>query len=269
MLSSNVRRYGQTGTNWMLPLYAQLKEILIAAIQRGEFAPGDRLPSQSELCEQYKMSHMTVRRAVNELINEGVIYSIHGKGTYVSERKLPSASGQLVGFYEHMLRMEKVPSNRLLEAKIVSASTIMANRLNVELGLPLVYVRRLRLVDGIPMSIATSYLPHFLCRGLLDHDLANNSLFAILRDVYKLMLTSSHSTIGSILAAEEQAHLLEITRPATLITEEQTTYLDSGQPIEFSRSVIRGDRYYVQLEEGPNGIFRRPIVVDQKENHDI
>src|ERR1051325_97683 len=118
----------------MLPLYAQLKEALIAAIQRGDLRPGDRLPSQTELRDQYKMSHMTVRRAVNELINEGVIYSIPGKGSYVAERKLPSASGPLVGFYEHMLRMEKLPSNRLLEAKLVSASTILANRLSIETG---------------------------------------------------------------------------------------------------------------------------------------
>jgi GntR family transcriptional regulator len=250
----------------MLPLYAQLKEALIAAIQRGELAPGDQLPSQSKLREQYRMSHMTVRRAINELISEGVIYSIPGKGSYVAERKLPSMSGALVGFYEHMRRINKVPSNRLLEAKIVSASTILASRLGIESGLPLVYIRRLRLVDGIPMSIAMSYLPHFLCPGLLTHDLVNGSLFAILRDVYGLSMAASRSTIGAALANEEQAQLLEIARPAALITEEQVTYLGSGQAIEFSRSVIRGDRYCVQLQEGPNVNLRRPVVIDQQDN---
>jgi len=148
----------------------------------------------------------------------------------------------------------------------LSASTILASRLNVETGTPLAYLLRLRLVDGVPMSIASSYLPHSLCRGLLSHDLTNNSLYVILRDAYGLSLAASQSTIGAILASEEQAQLLEITLPAALIVEEQITYLDTEQPIEFSRSVIRGDRYHVQLQEGPNVTFRRPVVIDQQDD---
>ena len=97
------------------PLYAQLKETLIAAIRGGDLARGDKLPSQRELCERYRMSHMTVRRAISELLNEGVIYAIHGKGLYVAERKQTAPHA---GF------LKKVPTTdqRVLAAAMLPAS---------------------------------------------------------------------------------------------------------------------------------------------------
>ncbi len=232
-----------------LPLYAQLKENLITAIQRGEFRPGDQLPSQRELCKRHHMSHMTVRRAINELLAEGVIQSIYGKGLYVAERKLPIQDDSLIGFYEHMQQLGRKPSSRVLEAKIVNASSILAGKLQVDIGQPLVYLRRLRLLDGCPVSIATNYLPHSLCRGLLDHDLVNNSLYGTLRDRFGLLLTSSTAIIGAVLADREQAQILDIPLPAALVTEEQITYLSTGQVIDFSRSLTRSDQYYFQVQE--------------------
>ncbi len=245
----------------------QLKETLIAAIEQGEFEPGDQLPSQRELCKRHGMSHMTVRRAINELIAEGVIQSIYGKGLYVAQRKLPVQANSLVGFYEHIQRLGKTPSSRVLEAKIVGASSIVAHKLKVEISEPLVYLRRLRLVDGRPVSIATNYLPHALCPRILDLDLANHSLYGLLRDYFGLKLTASTAIIGAVLADREQAQMLEITLPAALVTEEQITQLNTGQIIDFSRSVTRSDRYYYQVQEvratnTSASIARVSVVID-------
>lgn len=250
-------------TNPILPLYAQLKEALILAIKKGELAPGDRLPSQRELRETYKMSHMTIRRAIDELINEGVIHSIHGKGLYVAERKVPTQTRSLTGFYENTRRLGRKPSNRVLDARIIGASTALADQLAVEVGMHLVYIRRLRLVDDSPMSIATNYLPHHLCPDLLKHDLADNSLYTLLREVYGYNLAAYTATISAALANEEQARLLEIARPAALITEEQVTLLENGLAIDFSRSSTRGDQYYFQIQEGHSINTILPIFVDQ------
>ncbi|MEW5958994.1 MAG: GntR family transcriptional regulator, partial [Chloroflexota bacterium] len=132
------------------PLFAQLKETIIATITRGELTPGDQLPSQRDLCKQYGMSHMTVRRAINELINEGVIQAIPGKGLYVAEKTRVADSNSLLGFDQQMIRLGLNPSTQVLEAKLVSASTVLAKVLGVSVGAPLVYLHRLRLADGEP-----------------------------------------------------------------------------------------------------------------------
>jgi GntR family transcriptional regulator len=233
--------------NARLPLYAQLKESLIAAIGRGDLMPGDQIPSQRVLCERYGMSHMTVRRAISELLNEGVIYGIPGKGLYVTERKQDDESGPLIGFSEDMARRGMLASSQVLAAEIVGASTVLSNSLGVEVGTPLIYLRRLRLADGVPMALQGSYLPQALCPSLLEHDLARRSLFDLLRNEYRLNLADGRTTVEAALADEEQASLLGLSLPVPLLIVEQLTFLDSGQAIEFVRTAYRGDRYRLRI----------------------
>jgi len=228
-------------------LYAQLKERLIASVERGDFVPGDQLPSQRVLCERYGMSHMTVRRAINELLHEGLIYAIAGKGLYVADSKQDAESEPLRSFSEETTRRGMKASSKVLTAKIVGASTTLARALSVEVGAQLVYLYRLRLADGAPMALQVTYLPHTLCPGLLEHDLEQGSLFAVLHNVYGLHLAHSTRTVEATLADEQQASRLQLTPPAALLVVEQLTYLDSGQAIEFSRTTYRGDRYRLPL----------------------
>jgi GntR family transcriptional regulator len=232
--------------NAKLPLYAQLKEQIIAVIARGDLAPGDQIPSQRLLCERYGMSHMTVRRAISELLNEGVLYAIPGKGLYVTERK-QDAEPLLIGFSEDMARRGMAASSQVLAAEIVGASTVLASALRVSVGTPLVHLRRLRLADGEPMAIQSSYLPHALCPGLLAHDLGSGSLFAMLRNVYHLGMADGTTVVEAALADAEQSRLLGLRLPAPVLIIEQLTYLDSGQAIEFVRSAYRADRYRLRL----------------------
>jgi GntR family transcriptional regulator len=234
--------------NPALPLYAQLKGTLIDAITCGDLRPGDQLPSQRALCDEYGMSHMTVRRAISELINEGVIYAIPGKGIYVAAQKQDAEAGPLVGFTEDMARRGMKASSQILAAEIVGASTVLAQVLSVPVCTPLVYLRRLRLTDGEPMALQSGYLPHILCPGLLEHDLEHASLFALLRGVYGLHLANSTTAIEAALTDKEQAALLDLPFPSALLITEQITYLDTGQPIEFVRTAYRGDRYRLRLQ---------------------
>ncbi len=230
-----------------LPLYAQLKEELIAAIARGELAPGDRLPSQRELAERHGMSHMTVRHAIDELCHEGVVYVIPGKGLYVAQPKLDAESDPLLSFTEEMTRRGQKASSQVLGAEMVAASTVLARTLGLEVGARLVRLARLRLVDGMPMALQTSYLPHVLCPGLLEHDLGRSSLYEVLRSVYGLHLARSRRTAEAMLADAESAAALGLTRPAALLVVDQITYLDSGAAVEFSRTAYRGDLYRLPL----------------------
>ncbi len=229
-------------------LYVQLKEQIIAAIKRGEFAPGDQIPSQRELIVRYGMSHMTIRRAINELISESVIYAIPGKGIYVSLPKQEAEAGPLVSFTEDMAKRGMTASTRLLSAQSTGATTLLAEVFGVEPGTLLFALRRLRLADGQPMALQMTYLPRQFCPDLLSHDLACDSLYALLKHTYRLTLADSHSTAEAVLATEEEARLLGMPSPAPLLVTEQLTYLDTGQPVEFTRSAYRGDRYRLRLQ---------------------
>jgi GntR family transcriptional regulator len=226
-----------------LPLHLQLKEVIVAGIGEGDFPPGSQLPTQRAMGERYGMSHMTVRRAIDELIKEQVIYAVPGKGIFVSDQKRDAEAGPLVGFTEDMAQRGMQASSRVLESDIIRPSTMLAQTLRVAVDTPLVYLRRLRLADGEPMALQTNYLPHALCPGVLKYNLENESLFAILRNTYGLHLVRNTNAVEAALANEEQAALLGLNRPAPLLINEQITYLDTNQVIEFVRSVYRADRY--------------------------
>ena len=190
------------------PLYVQLKETILDEIASGRLKPGDQLPSHRELCETYQMSHMTVRRAITELTNEGVISAVPGKGIYVAEPKQDADSGALISFHEDMARRGMVGQTRTLDAYMTSASTALAQIMGLEPGAPLVYMRRLLLATETPMGIAHNYLAHHLCPGLLDEPLVNGSLYATLTSRYGLRLGSGKRTAEAVLADHEQADLL-------------------------------------------------------------
>ena len=132
------------------PLYVQLKETILDEIVRGRLKPGDQLPSHRELCETYQMSHMTVRRAITELANEGVLSAVPGKGIYVAEPKQIADSGALISFHEDMARRGLIGQTRILDAYMTSASTALAQIMGLETGAPLVFMRRLLLASTTP-----------------------------------------------------------------------------------------------------------------------
>jgi GntR family transcriptional regulator len=231
----------------VMPLYSQIKEKLLAAISRGEFKAGDQLPSQRELCERYSASHMTVRRAIDDLVASGVISAIPGKGLYVTEPKQDTEASPLISFTEDMARRGMKATNQVLEAEVTAAPTILAKALGVEVGTALVYLRRLRLADGHPMALQTNYLVHACCPGLLEHDLNQNSLFKILKSHYGLQIAAYSATVEAVLASESEAALLGLTPPAALLVTEQISYLENGRAIEFVRSAYRGDRYRMRV----------------------
>lgn len=227
------------------PKHVQLKEAIQGNILRGLFKPGDVLPSHRELCRQHQMSHMTVRRAITELVHEGVLYAIPGKGLYVAPPKQEVVAEPLISFHDDMLRRGLTPSARTLEARLTSASSALAQIMGVELDTPLVYFRRLLLANDAPIAISSLYLPHSLCPGILEHELVGGSLFATLRQTYGLRLARRRRTAESILATADQAALLGLSLPAALLLIEQITFLDTGPAMEYVRIHYRGDRYRI------------------------
>lgn len=227
------------------PLYIRLKETIIRDIETGELKPGDRLLSQRELCLKFEMSHMTVRRAIDDLIAEGVIFAIPGKGLYVSSKKHP-AETTMIGFSGEMTTRGYTVSSRILDKGLIPASTVIARALDIQAGSELAFLYRLRLVNNEPISIQYSYLVHRHCPGILDLIHENTSLYSVLREAYRIELVNILTTVESTLAQKNQADLLGLQLPAALMIIEQINNREGRQAVEYSRLAYRGDRYVMQ-----------------------
>jgi GntR family transcriptional regulator len=226
-----------------LPLYRTIYDKLSQLIAQGSLKPGDQLPSQRALSVHYEASHMTVRRAIDALLNDGLIIAIPGKGLYVAAPKQDAESGPLVSFSEDMARRGMRSTTQVLAAELAAASASEAQLLQIAIGAPVVSLKRLRFADDRPMAIQHSVLPHALCPGLLTYDLAQHSLFALLRQQYGLHLAYGTTVAEAALADAEQAQLLALRLPAALLITEQCTYLPDGRPLEFVRSAYAGQHY--------------------------
>jgi GntR family transcriptional regulator len=226
-----------------IPLHAQLTDLLREQIVAGILPPRARLPSERALCDRHGVSRITVRKALSELLHDGLIYTSVGKGTYVSETTLSEELQPLSSFSDDIWRRGMTPSSQVLEAIVVRADNALAERLHVPRGAETVKLHRLRLADDLPIAIQVAYLPHRLCPGLLRWDLASRSLFDVLRVEFGLVLAQAETVIEAAIADEDQAHLLRLPSPAAVLISEQTTYLDGGQVIEHARSIFRADRY--------------------------
>jgi GntR family transcriptional regulator len=225
------------------PLYLQLHDTLLRMIERGEYAPHQRLPSERELSRRFMVSRITVRQALADLTQEGRVYSKVGKGTYVSDPLARRPLGSLFGFSESVHRQGRNPGSVILEAGLLEASEAIASSLQIPEGTETVRFYRLRKADGIPVVLEATHLPHAVCPGLLQRMADDVSLYTVLEQAYGLRMASAEVTMGAGLADESEARLLELTLPTAVLRMEQTSFVEDGRPMEFTRSTYRGEGY--------------------------
>jgi GntR family transcriptional regulator len=229
--------------NSAVPRYHQLKEILRERIRSGEWKPGDLIPSERELSETYRLSRMTTRQAITELVNEGVFYREQGRGTFVTRNKITQQLIHLTGFTEDISARGQHPSTKVLSAEMRPAEDLIADRLRVPVGTPIFSLQRLRLADGEPLAIEFSHLSFKGCERLLEEDLEHQSLYRLLESKYGLPLMEADQEIEARLAGAEEAALLNIAPGSAVLATRRVTYIDRSQPVEFAKSVYCGAKY--------------------------
>ena len=235
------------------PLYIQLKTILASQISRGELRPHEKLPSERAMCRDFGISRMTVRHALNAMTLAGLVYVQPGKGVFVADPRLSlDLRVSLAGFSEDVLRSGATPSSALLDACLCQATPELARILHVLEGEELARIKRLRRVDNVPLAVQTAYLPHRLCPNILQRDLANLSLIRILGKEYGLRLARAEQAAWAVLASSEERELLALSDPAPVMSTERTTYLDTGEVIEFALGTFCGDWYRLKFRLDPN-----------------
>jgi GntR family transcriptional regulator len=224
-----------------IPLYYQLKEILLEEIKQSE--EGASFPTELELCKQFDISRPTVRQAVNELVIEGYLNRVKGKGTFISESKIKQDFLiVLESFTEEMQRKGLVPTTKVLRFETVKADQKVAEALNVPLGNMVVQLQRLRCANDRPIVLVATFLPHEKLPNILARDLENESLYTIIEQEYGYKIDRAIRVLEARIAEAEEAELLKIKNGAPIQYIETTTYLQDGTPIEFSLAEYRGDR---------------------------
>ena len=223
--------------------HAQIEDWLADAIAAGQLRPGDRLPTEHDLAAWLGVSRMTLRHALSELSQRGLVTRTVGRGggTFVAEAKLEQDLTTLAGFSEQLRRHGKVAGARVLAATHIAASPAAAAALELAEGAAVYDVRRIRLADGKPIVIEHSQFPAALFPDLLDCRL-DGSLYELLGDNYGQRPHRARESLEPVVAGVREAEALEVDEGAPLMLVERTAYSLSGQPLEYARDLFRGDR---------------------------
>lgn len=224
-----------------IPIYYQLQEQLRKQIEDGTLQPGDPLPSERDLSETYGISRMTIRQAMTNLVNEGLLTRSKGRGTFVAEEKIEQPLMKLTGFSEDMKQRGIKPGSTLIRFETVAAPANVAKHLELDAGTPVYEISRLRTGDGAPMAFETSYLRQDAIT-IREQDL-EGSLYEAIEAQSGRTIDKARQTIEPSFASEEEAGMLTIEPGSPVLLLERTTRFHDGTVFEFVKSVYRGDRY--------------------------
>ncbi|MFI0357361.1 GntR family transcriptional regulator [Actinomadura sp. 9N407] len=210
---------------------------------------GDALPSERRLAEELGVSRPTLRAAIDELAGQGLLDRRHGSGTYVAEPRIAVAL-TMSSFTEDMIRRGMKPSGRVLSFRTEPAGARIGRRLAVSPMEEVFTIRRLRLADGTTMAIETLYLPKALMPKLRREDLEGGSFYTLLRE-RGVILASGRETIEPTVTTADEAEVLGVPVHAPAFLFERISRSEQGTPVEYVRSLYRGDRYRLELELKP------------------
>lgn len=240
--------------NWIdrnspVPMYYQLKNIVLDEIKKGSLKPGDLLPSELELGEIYDLSRTTIRQAIIELVGEGYLYRVKGKGTFVAKPKLLQDFMRKIESYDEQIRrLGMTPSTKVLKNDTVEACEEVANALGVHVGSEVVLLRRLRYANDEPIVILDTFLtPN--CIGVTKMDMEKHGLYSFLARSREMEIKRVIRNFEAVAATEEMSAYLQVDlgHPIQLVTT--IGFNQKGIPVEYSIAEYRGDknRFTVEL----------------------
>jgi GntR family transcriptional regulator len=237
-----------------VPKYHRVKGALLERLADAEWRAGELIPSEPELCEAFGVSRITIRKAIGDLVHEGKLYTVQGKGTFVARPKLEERFVQRAfGIFEDMERRGLQLMTRVLRQDVIPPPPEIASRLKIRRDEPVHVLERLRSVEGEQLLLSTTYIPQALCPGLIGDDLSTQSLYRLLRQRYGLKIARGERSLEAVAAEQREARLLDLALASPLLLLDTITYLADGRPLEYSRVWQPGDRARVDVEFFPTG----------------
>ncbi|ATD53909.1 GntR family transcriptional regulator [Clostridium chauvoei] len=226
--------------NSPIPVYYQLKNDLISKIAEGVWKPGECIASERELCEVYGVSRMTIRQAIGELVQEGILLRVKGKGTFVCE---PTVKQQDMMSFTEIIKQ----TGRKLKTEVIEFKKIRTPEHLVEvLELDEVYkINRKRIVDGECIAIETVYIPVDYC-GYVDEAMLEGSLYKILED-FGYSVDYTNSSIVSIIVNDDLKKLFDVENDVPLLKVIGRTFTESGKILFVEEAIYRSDKFILQV----------------------
>lgn len=245
-----------TGTNLVDrnhpdPLYVQLRTVLKDMIDSKKLSVNDKLPSERELVGLYGVSRITVRQAVKDLENLGLLQTRAGKGIYVTEPKATYEIEVARSFTETAESNSRKPGMRLLSSAIIQADAGITRPLALPAGSNVVFLERLRFLDNMPVAVQRDWFSEALAPGILNIDWSdgNRSLYAEFNNRYGVVPTRGQSTVSARLATEMEAQLLQLELPAAVLTLDQISYDNEYRPVNVSAMAYHPIHYPLSLTQ--------------------
>lgn len=231
-----------------MPLYLQIKEHLLTKIDAGVWPEDSMIPTESELCEEYNVSKITVREAIKILVKDGRLSRKPGKGTFVTKQKIEQKLDRFFSFTRWAKQNGLEPASRILKVETLPCDVHIARHLNIAEGEPVTRIERLRLGNNEPLMLEVIWVPSSLCPDLHLHDLSNIPLNDILETEYGITLAKATESIEPQTADDYISKLLGIDRDVLLLHVEHTAYATSNRIVYFVTSSYRGDRVKFSIE---------------------
>ncbi len=232
----------------MPPLYMEIRNFMLSKIRNGHFKVGEKIPTERELMELFGTSRMTVRHAIDKMVDDGILTRVVGRGTFVSSERLSVALNILQGFSEEVEKSGHIPGARLLSKNKMSADRELAEKLHVDIGAPVLRVKRLRYVDNLEMALTISYFPCLRALDVEKMDFGAVSMYKQLSEVLGVVVDRAEEQISAVSADGEQAKLLRVNKGAALLYVSRLSMISKSVPIEFMEGVFRPDRYIIYKE---------------------
>jgi DNA-binding GntR family transcriptional regulator len=223
-----------------VPIYFQISSRLEAAIHSGTIPAGARLENEISIGQRLGVSRPTVRRAIQELVDKGLLVRRRGIGTQVVQGQV-TRQVELTSLYEDLTSTHHSPGTVVLAHEIIPATEQIAEALGIGVGSDVVYLRRQRTTDGVPVAVLENYLPAEF-REITTEQLRERGLYQILR-ARGVAIQIAKQRIGARRAAGDESDLLDIDKGGPVLTMERVAYDNSGRAIEFGHHCYRPDMY--------------------------
>jgi GntR family transcriptional regulator len=224
------------------PLYKQLYQVILKAIEDGTFAHGDRIPSEEELQKQFGISRVTVRNALQLLVNDEFLIKIHGKGTFVADGMFSKRGFSGGGFTDVCLQMNAKPVTHIIDRTLQAAKQKIAEKLGIKANENIIYIQRLRMVNDVPYILERDYCPLSL-NFLLDAQLENASIFGLIQEKLGIVPTcfEDHFEVGY--ASKKDAALLKCDPGTPLLRIDQFITTKDARILYYNEQLVCSNRY--------------------------
>lgn len=228
-------------------LHLQLYNYLRSAIEAGEYEKDQMIPSENKLCAMFSMSRTTVRNVLNQLVSEKILYRIPGKGTFVACPQITALPIACKGIREQLEEKGYQTDTSLLHTECIAADKRVSEMLQIPQDSPVFVIKRLRCVNGAPLSLHTSFIPAELCPNLLLNDLRTTALCHILEEKYNISPIRGEESLETLNASTAEAKLLGVKPGAGLLYLECTMYSSQNVPYLWDKVFFRGDSIKLQF----------------------